>query len=180
MRSTKPTDFAYHMSRYFKSYMPGTLGLKEKSINSYQTAFFVFLRFMKNEKGIVPDKMTLDTFSIDLLMEFLDYLEDIGNSVATRNHRLTVLRSFFKYIQLVEPKQILLMQQLLALKHKKQPKAVVNYLTTDGIKLILSEPIATTKHGYRDMLILTINAPLPPPSQPLRILRVFGVSNTKG
>lgn len=155
MKLTKPTDFAYHMSRYFKSYMPGTLGLKEKSINSYQTAFFVFLRFMKNEKGVVPDKMTLETFSVELLMEFLDHLEGLGNGVATRNHRLTVLRSFFKYIQLVEPRQILLMQQMLALKHKKQSRPVVNYLTTDGIKLILNEPMATTKHGYRDMLLLT-------------------------
>ena len=155
MKATKPSDFAYHMSRYFKSYMPGTLGLKEKSIDSYQTAFFVFLRFMKNEKGIVPDRMTLETFSVELLMEFLDHLEGLGNGVATRNHRLTVLRSFFKYIQLVEPRQILLMQQMLALKHKKQSKPVVNYLTTDGIKLILNEPMATTKHGYRDMLLLT-------------------------
>ncbi len=156
MKSIKPSDFAYHMSRYFKNYMPGTLGLREKSIDSYQTAFFVFLRFMKNEKGVVPDRMTLETFSVELLMEFLDHLEELGNSVSTRNHRLTVLRSFFKYIQLVEPRQILLMQQLLALKHKKQSRPVVNYLTTDGIKLVLNEPSANTKHGYRDMLLLTL------------------------
>lgn len=155
MKSTKPTDFAYHMSRYFKNYMPGTLGLREKTIDSYQTAFFVFLRFMKNKKDVVPDRMTLETFNVELLMEFLEHLEELGNSVATRNHRLTVLRSFFKYIQLVEPRQILLMQQLLALKHKKQAKPVVNYLTVDGVKLILNEPQATTKQGYRDMLLLT-------------------------
>jgi integrase/recombinase XerD len=156
MKSIKPTDFAYHLSRYFKNYMPATLGLREKSIASYQTAFFVFLRFMKEEKTVTPDKMVLENFSVELLMEFLDYLECIGNSVSTRNHRLTVLRSFFKYIQLVEPKQILLMQQLLSLKHKKCPKPVVNYLTTDGVKLIMNEPSATTRSGYRDMLLLTV------------------------
>ena len=111
---------------------------------------------MKTEKSTVPDKIKIDSFSIDLLIEFLAYLEDNGNSVSTRNHRLTVLRSSFKYIQLVEPKQILLMQQLLALKHKKQPKPMVNYLTVDGIKLLISEPLATTKHGYRDMLLLSV------------------------
>jgi len=152
----KSTDFAYHLSKYFKTYMPGVLGLREKSIKSYQTAFFILLKFMKNVKNIVPDKITLDTFSIDLLIEFLQYLEDSGNSISTRNQRLTVLRSFFKYIQLIEPKQILLMQQLLALKHKKQPKPVVNYLTTEGIKLLMAEPVATTRYGYRDMLLLSV------------------------
>lgn len=152
----KPTDFAYHLSKYFKSYMPGTLGLREKSIASYQTVFCIFLRFMKDEKNIPPDKMALDTFSVDLLMEFLQYLENNGSSVSTRNHRLTVLRSFFQYIQLVEPKQILLMQQLLALKRKKQPKPIVNYLSTEGTKLLLAEPIPSTAHGYRDMLLLLV------------------------
>src|SRR5690554_5202720 len=156
MKTTKPTDFAYHLSRYFKSYMPGTLGLREKSIASYQTAFFIFLRFMKEKKAVTPDKIVLDNFSVELLMEFLDYLESIGNSIATRNHRLTVLRSFFKYIQLMEPRHILLMQHLLTIKHKKRPKAVVSYLTVEGIKLILDEPSANTKSGYRDMLLLTL------------------------
>lgn len=155
MKLNKSKDFAYHLTKYFKNYMPGTLGLKEKSIKSYQMAFLVFFRFMKNEKGVTPDKMTLDTFSLELLQEYLDSLEAMGNSIATRNHRLTVLRSFFKYIQLVEPKEILLMQQLLALKRKKQPKPNVQYLTTEGIKLLLHAPTPTTKQGYRDMLLLT-------------------------
>lgn len=156
MTNIKPTDFAYHMSRYFKNYMPNTLGLRDKTIDSYQTAFFVFLKFMKDEKNTIPDKVTLDMFSVELLTEFLDSLENKGNIISTRNHRLTVLRSFFRYIQLVEPKQILLMHQLLAIRHKKQPKSIVSYLSTQGIKLILSEPINTTRNGYRDMLLLTL------------------------
>ena len=156
MKHPKPTDFAYHLSKFFKSYMPGTLGLRPKSIESYQTAIYVFMRFMKNEKGVLPDKMTLDTLNLGLLIEYLDYLEATGNKISTRNHRLTVLRSFFSYVQLVEPKQILLMQQLLSLKHKKQPKPIVNYLSADAVKMVMAEPRATTKEGYRDMLLLTL------------------------
>jgi len=153
---TKTTDFAYYLSKYFKSYMPGTLGLREKSIEAYQTAFYLFLRFMKNEKNISPDKMTLETFNVELVMEYLAYLETAGNSISTRNHRLSVLRSFFKYVQLVEPKQILLMQQLLSIKHKKHQRAAVNYLSAEAIKLLMKEPTATTKRGYRDMLLITL------------------------
>ena len=150
----KTTDFAYYLSKYFKTYMPGTQGLRKQSIRSYKNGFYVFFRYMKNVKGIVPDKITIDTFNVELLMEFLDYLENNGNSVATRNHRLTVLRSFFNYIQLVDPEHILLMQQLLSVKHKKAPKPTVNYLTIDGIKCILDAPLSTTRHGYRDMMLL--------------------------
>jgi len=152
----KPTDFAYHLSNYFKTYLPGTLGLREKSILSYQSAVFTFVKFMKEEKHLNPEKITLDTFSVPLLMEYLQHLEDSGNSISTRNHRLTVLRSFFQYVQLVDPKQMFLMQQLLGLKRKKQPQPVVNYLSADGIKLLLSTPQAATRHGYRDMLLLSV------------------------
>ncbi|OQA15949.1 MAG: Tyrosine recombinase XerD [Firmicutes bacterium ADurb.Bin356] len=152
----KPTDFAYHLSNYFKSYMPGTLGLREKSILSYQSAILTFIKFMKDEKSVNPDKITFDTFSVELLMEYLQHLETIGNSISTRNHRLTVLRSFFQYVQLMEPAQMFAMQQLLTLKRKKQPKPVMNYLTIEGIKLLLSEPKSDTPHGYRDMLLLSL------------------------
>ena len=151
-----PTDFAYHLSNFFKSYLPGTLGLREKSIQSYQSAVYTFLKFMKESKNIKPEKITVDTFSVQLLMEYLQYLEGCGNSVSTRNHRLTVLRSFFQYVQLVDPKQMYLMQQLLSLKRKRQPQPVVNYLSVDGIKLLLSTPNASTCHGYRDMLLLSV------------------------
>ena len=108
----KPTDFAYHLSKYFGTYMPGVLGLSSKTIKSYQDAFYIFLRYCKTKKNIVPEKLTLDMFNVDLLTDFLQSLEDEGNSIATRNHRLTVLRSFFRYLQLVEPKYIYVMQQL--------------------------------------------------------------------
>ena len=152
----KPTDFAYHLSKYFKSYMPGTLGLRDKSIVSYRSAFFVFLRFMNDERHIPPDKITFDMISVDILMTFLQYMENNGNGISTRNHRLAVLRSFFRYVQLVDPEQILLIQQLLAIRRKRQPKPIVNYLSTEGIHLLLSEPMPTTSHGYRDMLLLTL------------------------
>lgn len=152
----RPTDFAYHLSRYFKIYMPGTLGLSGKSIASYRSAFFVFLRFMKDVRHIPPDKITFDMITVDVLMMFLQNLEDNGNSISTRNHRLAVLRSFFRYVQLVEPAQILMVQQLLEIRRKRQPKPVVNYLSTEGIRLLLSTPEPSISHGHRDMLLLTL------------------------
>lgn len=152
----RPTDFAYHLSKYFSTYMPGVLGLSSKTISSYQDAFYIFLRYCKTEKNIVPEKLTLDMLSLNLLTDFLQYLEDEGNSISTRNHRLTVLRSFFRYLQLVEPKYIYLMQQLLSIKHKKSKKPTVSYLTVDGIKLLLKQPESNTKAGYRDLLLLSV------------------------
>lgn len=152
----KPTDFAYHLSKYFSTYMPGVLGLSSKTISSYQDAFYMFLRYCKIEKDIIPEKLTLDMLNIELLTDFLQHLEDEGNSISTRNHRLTALRSFFRYLQLVEPKYIYLMQQLLSIKHKRCKKATISYLTIDGIKLLLKQPESNTKAGYRDLLILSV------------------------
>lgn len=152
----KPTDFAYHLSKYFSTYMPGVLGLSPKTISSYQDAFYIFLRYCKIEKNITPEKLTLDMLNLNLLTDFLQHIEDEGNSISTRNHRLTVLRSFFRYLQLVEPKYIYLMQQLLSIKHKKAKKPTISYLTIDGIKLLLKQPEPNTKAGYRDLLLLSV------------------------
>jgi len=148
-------DFAYYLAKYFKTYMPGTLGLRKRTILAYKKDFFAFFNFMQNVKGVITDKITFDAFNVELIMGYLDYLEKNGNSVSTRNRRLTTLRSFFKYVQLMDPEYILLMQQLLNVKHKKSPKPAVNYLTIDGVKCILNAPSSTTRHGYRDMMLIS-------------------------
>ena len=90
-------------------------------------------------------------------MEFLSWLEqERGNSLSTRNQRLTVIRSFFRYLQTQRPEYMWLASSVLSIKGSKVPKPAMNYLSHDGIKLLLEQPDLSTMSGRRDMVLLSL------------------------
>ncbi|MDO9592782.1 MAG: phage integrase N-terminal SAM-like domain-containing protein, partial [Erysipelotrichaceae bacterium] len=79
------------------------------------------------------------------VVEFLDWLQSerkCGDS--TRNLRLAALHSFFKYVQYQNPDNLYEYQDIMSVKAKKARKKPLNYLTVDGIKLLLEQPDITT------------------------------------
>lgn len=152
----KPTDFALHLNKYFLSYLTNERNLSTNTISSYRDVFSQFLYYCKTKQKIPPEKLTIASLSPPLVTSFLLDLEENGKSISTRNQRLAALRAFFKYIQYVAPEHMLSMQQLLMIKNKKLAKNTVNFLTVDGVTCILNKPCSETKHGYRDMLLLTV------------------------
>lgn len=157
MNLTKPTDFSYHLTNYLSAYLPGQRGVSSNTIRSYRDTFSLFLRFCRDQKSINPEKMTMKTFSKELLEEFLIWLEaDRGNSIMTRNQRLSAIHAFFKYLQLEAPEHMFLSGQILAIPVKKHPEKNINYLSFEGIKSILSMPDLFTLSGRRDLTMLSL------------------------
>lgn len=150
------TTFSYAVSRFFKVYLPGERGFSENTITSYRDTFKQFLTYCKGSFGIEPEKLCLSDFSRDTVNGFLAKLENDGKSVSTRNQRLAALKSFFGYVKFVFPEHLDIACEILAMRMKKQPEQVVNYMTVEGVACLLRQPNSGTKAGYRDMLILTL------------------------
>ena len=94
------TDFAQCLEAYLRVYLPGQAGLSENTIMAYRDTFIQMLHFIENTKKKKPDKLTLADFNFQLIVDFLDWLEqEKGNSAATRNQRRIALNTFFKYLQ---------------------------------------------------------------------------------
>ncbi len=153
----RPTDFSYYLTSFLKQYLPGEKGSSINTIASYRDAFILFLRFLKNMKNIAADNLTLNMITRDMVIEFLDWIESERNcSIATRNVRLAAIHSFFQYLQYQNPDNLQEWQRILSIPVKKIEKKSINYVTLDGIKLLLEMPDQNIKSGRRDLALLTL------------------------
>ena len=153
----KPTSFAYHLTEYLSKFLPGRVGVSRNTIMSYRDAFSLLLRFCSEEKGMRVENVTIGTLQRDFIEEFLDWLEtDRGCSTSTRNHRLAVIHAFFRYLQLEEPSQLYLCQQILAIPMKRTPQKTIEYLPLDAVKAIMESPNLSTVMGRRDLVLLSL------------------------
>jgi site-specific recombinase XerD len=153
----KPTDFAYHLSRYLNAWLPGQPNFSHNTIASYKDAFKQFLRFCRNERGIQLERLTLSLCDRELALGFLKWLEtERRNREATRNQRLAALRSFFGYLQDEAPEHLFLCQSIRKIRSSKKAAENVKHLPFDGVKAVLAQPDQHNRHGRRDLAMLAL------------------------
>lgn len=153
----KKHDFAFYLTNFLETFLPGQKGLSVNTILSYRDTFVLFLRFCRDSKSIKPEKLCFNNITKELIEDYLDWLEkEKESSISTRNQRLAAMRSFFKYVQVEEPEYLFLCQSIIAINIKKHPKPLVNYLSHDGIQVVLAQPNLLTREGRRDLAILSL------------------------
>jgi len=152
----KPTDFAIRLTNFLGEYLSSQKNVSTNTIKAYRDAFKLLLRYCRDHLAISPENLTLDTLNGSLVLSFLNYIENGGNCIRTRNHRLSVLHAFFRYLQTEEPGRIAQCQQILAIPLKSCSRPKVDYLTTDELAEILDKPNLSTKWGRRDAALLSL------------------------
>ena len=152
-----PTDFAYYLTKYLNGHLAGQKNFSDNTIASYRDAFRLFLRFCREEKGIRAETVSIASFSKALVNEFICWLKDTRHCTeSTRNHRLTVIRNFFSFLQEEAPEHLFLCQSILKIESATTTDNPVNYLSFDGIKAILEQPDQRVRQGRRDLAMLTL------------------------
>lgn len=117
--------------------------------------FNEFLKFCVNSKNMNIKNISLDTFSKDTIIEFLDYIEnEKKNTIATRNNRLKNIKAFLKYVYPNESDRILQFQNIFDIPLKKDIEKPMEYITVDVLELLLKQPDLSTVMGRRDLTIL--------------------------
>ena len=151
------TDFAKYLSSFLTRYLAGERNVSPNTILSYKDTFVQFLTFMRDQKGVEIQNLTLECITKDIVIDFLDWVQENRHcSNATRNYRLAAIRSFFSYLQYENPERMYEWQKILSIKVKKHDKKPINYLTTDGIKLLLEQPDLSTRNGRRNLALLAL------------------------
>jgi site-specific recombinase XerD len=103
------------------------------------------------------DTIDLTDFSQDLILDFLDYLEKVrGNSANTRNQRLAVIKSFFRYVASQEPSFLDTCQNVCAISTKKHARKLIKSLNIEEIKAIINMPDTSAEAGARDHFLLSL------------------------
>lgn len=150
-------DFAWHLSSFLVRHLSGEKNMSTNTIASYRDTFRLFLLFCEKEKKIRPDRIRLSYLTRELIMEFLDWLEEKRKcSVATRNQRLSSINGFLRYVQGRLPQDLFEIKKILKIPPKKSPGAVVSYLTEDELKILFGKPDVKTRKGRRDLVLLTL------------------------
>lgn len=153
----RSADFAYALSKYLASYLPGVQGVSENTILSYRDTFSLFLIFCNKNRGIAPEQLSFQQIDRPLIEDFLAWLETNRScSVSTRNQRLAALRAFFRYLQTHHPEHLLLCRQIIDIPSKAARQKAMNYLSLDGIALLLSMPDTLKRQGRRDLVLLSL------------------------
>lgn len=153
----KSADFPYYVTKFLARYLPGEAGASPNTILSYRDTFLLFIKYCKSQENTAPEEMTLDLLTRELVCAFLSWLEAERNcSVSTRNQRLAALHSFCRFMQTEDVMHLNQYQLIISIPKKRGKSGTVNYMSAEGIKLILQQPDARKKSGRRDMVLLSL------------------------
>jgi len=151
------TDFAKYLTNFFTDYLVGERGVSPNTIRAYSNTFTQLITFMDEHEGIKAEKLQLDNLTRNVILSFLDWLQESRKSRnATRNNRLAAIRSFFTYMQYEDTKRIGQWQNVLSIKVKRQERRSVNYLSIEGIKFLLTQIPINTKAGRRNLALIAL------------------------
>ncbi len=112
---------------------------------------------MESILKIKANKLYLKTINKNCIIAFLDWLQTerkCGDT--TRNLRLAVLHSFFRFMQYQNPDNLYEYQKIMSIKSKKTTSTTMNYLSINGITLLLKQPDVSSEKGRRDIALLSL------------------------
>lgn len=152
----KPTDFAYHLTKFLSVYLVVHKNASANTLRSYRDAFKLLIEYCWTEKGISPEKLTLPKIDAGIITGFLNWLESERScGISTRNQRLAAIHSFFRYVQIEDPTSLYHYQKIISIPVKrKDKKIVVEHLSPEGMKILLEQPDRSTAKGRRDLALL--------------------------
>lgn len=154
---TTTTDFAKYLSRFLSEYLPHERNVSPNTILAYRDTFVQFIDYMKSERNMVLERLFLKDLSKDNVIGFMNWLTTKQHcSPSTRNSRLAAIRSFCSYLQYEVINMMEQWQSILSIKCIKTETKVLNYLTVEGVKLLLAQPDTTTWRGRRHLAILSL------------------------
>jgi len=143
------------LTRFFRNHLAAERNLSSNTIASYSTCMQLFLEFCCRRLSIPLDGIDLNRIDQALVLDFLDHLErDRQNVPATRNQRLTALKTFFRFIAIQNPDLAELCERIAAIRSKHTEDPVIEPLSQDQIKAILAAPRPDTPSGRRDQALL--------------------------
>src|SRR3989442_2194204 len=149
---------APHVQAFFAEYLCQQRRLSPQTIRSCRDTFRLWLMFLRDHTGVEPSALQITEVDAPVVLRFLTYLEqERGNSVRSRNIRLSAIRSFFRLVALRDPESLGVVTRVLAIPLKRTDQKLIGYLTRPEIQALLAAPDRSTWVGRRNhVLLLTL------------------------
>lgn len=148
-RSEK-TDLQRAIDRYIV-YLRSELNRSTLTIEAYERSLALCVQLTGLQSPADFSKSTIRNYKAELHM--FRTRQNTELSVTTKNHHLTVLRAFLRYLSTEEELDVYASDRITRLKTQER---VVKVLQADELVRLLSAPDATTLSGKRDKAILEL------------------------
>jgi site-specific recombinase XerD len=143
------------MQAFFTERLQGQRHASPNTIAAYRDTFRLLLAFAADRLAKTASQIQIDDLDAELIAAFLNHLEHArANSTATRNARLTAIRSLFNYAALRHPEHADTIAHVLAIPPKRGPQPIVTFLSDQEIDALLAAPDRTRWTGRRDHALL--------------------------
>ncbi len=158
------TKLGKPLAKFLREYLPHERGVSPHTVEAQIITFQMLTTFAAGLLGTTPCRLTIEDLDTDTLLAFLDHLEtERNNRIRTRNTRLAMIKSFYKYLEFRYPQYLDIAARVRAMPAKKANEPPpVDYLNHDEIQALINAPDTSTRTGVRDhaMLCLAYNAGL--------------------
>jgi site-specific recombinase XerD len=145
------------LEAFFRTRLAQQRQASRRTLEAYRDAFCLLVLYAHARTGKAPEQLDLQDLDAELISGFLDHLEQQrGNSVATRNARLTAIRSFYRFAAYRHPEHAALIGRVLAIPVKRCETQVVSFLNDAEIEALLAAPDRNTWLGRRDHALLVV------------------------
>ena len=114
--------------------------------------------YLKKIENLKLSKVSFEKISRQTVEYYLDWLESVRNCcISTRNHRLSCIRSFYKYAADRDITIAALSFEFEKIPIKKTMKGhQIKYFEEDALKSILHQPDTRTKKGIRNLFFMIL------------------------
>lgn len=152
------SPLAPHVQAFFTEHLCHHKRVSPQTLASCRDSFRLLLTFIQETARIEPSALCMADLDAPTILAFLDYLEhQRGNTIRSRNIRLSALRTFFRFVALRDPESIGLVTRVLAIPVKREDKKLVGSLTRPEIEALIAAPDQRHWIGRRDhALLLTL------------------------
>lgn len=151
----RPDPLFRLVESFFGGYLHGIRGASRHTVLAYRDGLRLFLSFVSDACGRQVADLRLDDLTVERVVAFLDHIEARRrNGIATRNLRLTAIRTFFRHLIREDPPRGAQYQRVLSLPAKRTSIPVVTYLEPEEMEVLLRQPDRRKVSGARDHALL--------------------------
>jgi site-specific recombinase XerD len=145
------------ITRFFTTYLASERGASKNTIAAYSDTLRLFINHLCKKHGKHPEKLNLEMFESEAVLDFLDHLErDRKNSPSTRNQRLAAIKSFLHFAVREDPESILQNERIQAIRAKKTDHKPPPSLSVKQVRAILDSIDTTPLIGLRDKALIQL------------------------
>ena len=151
--------FTQMLHDYLTVFLPKQRGSSPHTILAAKQVWNMLLNYICTLTGRKAESLVFADISRTVVMKFLDTNEKERNwTPKTRNHRLGVIRSFFRYVADIEPILSCHINALssIPLKKAKNKSFILEYMSQKAITALISQPDTTKRMGIRDTFFMSL------------------------